>query len=176
MPQSASNTSYSSINITIQVGTRVSLHNLDLASSHLSGLQGLVIFYQAQTGTYGVQLDNGWGTFYAPPHTLLQNINVQLRFIGSVATIVSYMEMADLYSVRYISGALDFVPSRHIIIPNGTVVRLEGLRTHSYNGRHGKVVSWVPRTDQCTGYDSSCYDIQLSYGSTIRVQMDNVRL
>ena len=62
-----------------------------------------------------------------------------------------------------LAGGIDILHSYELLIPNGTIVCLEGLgQRPEYNGKYGKVVSWIERTDQHTGYDTNYYEVQLS--------------
>ena len=67
--------------------------------------------------------------------------------------------------------------SSEFIIPNGTIVRLYGLKQKaSYNSRYGKVVDWVERIGANDEADTSYYFIQMSSADIICVEMANVRL
>ena len=165
----------SSVYNTIPVGTRITLHNL-LMPNHLSGLKGSVVSFNSQTGRYVIQLDNSRGTVEADPRALLQNITVWLRWEARFATVVSCRQAIDSYEVSHLFSGTYILRSNEIVTPNGTIVRLEGLgQRPEYNGKYGKVVSWFERYGQY-GYDTSYYEVQLSYDNIVRVKMANVRL
>ena len=124
------------------------------------------------------------------PSASCQNINAKLREthwlvkrrgVRSVFLIPSYsVGVGCLYLVSYEWDRTQvklFLDSSEFIIPNGTIVRLDGLEQKtSYNGMYGKVVDWVERIEANDEVDTSYYDIQMSSATTIRVKMANVRL
>lgn len=167
---------------TIPAGTRVARNDLE-PTSHIYRQQGTVQSFNTQTGKYRVMM--GESIVEVEPSALCQNINAELRDIspyynlGARSVTLWYSEGLGFYEAIYEwDGAqrhtlLEFF---EFIIPNGTIVRLDGLEQKtSYKGMYGKVVDWVKRT-QNDGVDTSYYDIQMSSATTIRVKMANVRL
>ncbi|KAL9183840.1 hypothetical protein ACHAXT_004696 [Thalassiosira profunda] len=165
----------SSIYNTILVGTRVTLCNINTS-------------YNGLTGTvYSIRMDNPCygSTLIVEPSWLTQNMKVRVRsnqygaaWYQAIVTVVSYSAGADQYSVRHpqLSGIF-FLSSYGFIIPDGSIVRIEGLWNRpEYNGRYGKVMGWTCRIDPLTTYDTSYYEVQLSANTIVRAKMANVRL
>ena len=76
-----------------------------------------------------------------------------------------------------LAGGIDILHSYELLIPNGTIVRLEGLgQRPEYNGKYGKISGWTERAEQYTGYDISYYEVQFSLTASVRVKMGNVIL
>ena len=85
------------------------------------------------------------------------------------------------YRARY-TNAVGQEMSTHIrpeqfIIPTGTTVRLTGLQDERVNRRYGVVMDWRESFDTARDCaDVSCYDVRLSDGTVVCVQMANVTL
>ena len=147
------------------------------------GQIGSVQSFSTQTGKYRVMIVKL--IVEVEPSALCQNINAELRDIspyynlGARSVTLWYSEGLGFYEAIYEwDGAqrhtlLEFF---EFIIPNGTIIRLDGLEQKtSYKGMYGKVVDWVKRT-QNDGVDTSYYAIQMSSAIIVRVNMANVHL
>ena len=150
-------------------GTQVILENL-ARSPHLNKKHGTVLQYQAQTLRYLIQLETDISTSFittTPPpppvvsikaENVLQPLKVQIVnlrtqpfYNGKVGTICAYIRPINRYVIKIESYSFLSTSSREISIqpcniriPNGTLVRLEGLEYASqWNGKYGTIVRFV---------------------------------
>ncbi|KAL7538935.1 hypothetical protein ACHAXR_008895 [Thalassiosira sp. AJA248-18] len=169
---------------TIPNATSITVHSSDVRFAHLNGTKGSIVSYERSTDLYSVKLDNG-GIVMSKPTALFQNIIVCLRaFMAQelgvfLVTLSSYWKDAGSYQARYADCGrtrMTTLRPQQFIVPNGTVVRLEGLRSGQsveYNGKYGTIVDWKERFDG-GGSDTSYYEVQLSQEISVRVKMTNV--
>lgn len=177
-------------------GTRVVARGL-VGATHLNGRAGTVLRYRPEIRRYDVKLDadisdyiaTGEGT--APvamrPENLLQTAKVKVRGLrsqpnlnGKQGTVVGYSPERGRYVVRVDSGLLS-LSSREVslrpsnfCIPDGTCVRLEGLRNAPHwNGKYGTVAGWVEGEG---GEGDGRYQVSLSRQYAVLVRMENVML
>ncbi|KAL7555148.1 hypothetical protein ACHAWF_018752 [Thalassiosira exigua] len=153
---------------TIPAGTPVTTLN--------NYVTGTIVSFQ--NGKYSVQMDGGLRVREEEPSALLQNVNVCVRWdwhiLGMHAKVVSYDEDLRTYEVRHLyhSNIVRTISCCGVIIPQGTIVRLEGLwQRPELNGKSGTVVNWTQTAD-----GTGRYDVQLSANNIVRVKMDIVRL
>jgi hypothetical protein len=177
----------------LRPGTRVATQNL-VRSPHLNHRGGIVLQYQPESARYLVRLESDvvsnfiTGNSTAPvsirPENLLQTSRIKIqglrtepRLNGKEGIICSYsiatnryvVKVSNLLSTRDIS-----LQPANIRVPNGTLVRLEGLQQASqWNGKYGTVTSFVE--DGNGAADSGRYEVRLSRQYGVRVKMDNVR-
>ena len=158
---------------------------------HLAGLslRGTVQAYSADSGQYTVKVDDcsyNNGLILIDARSLFQNITVCLRgFMAQklgvfLVTLDSYFGEGGSYQVSFSDrgrARTATVRPAHFIVPNGTVVRLEGLesRRPDYNLKYGAVLGWTERYDGA-GDDTSYYEVRLSGGERVNVKMANVCL
>jgi hypothetical protein len=193
---------------TLRPGTQVILQNL-AQSSHLNKKRGTILQYQAHTLRYLVQLESDMSTSFIPippvsirAENLLQPIKVQIvnlrsqpHFNGKVGTITAYVRPINRYVIKIETYSLLSTSSRevsvqpcNIRIPNGTLVRLEGLEHASqWNGKYGTIARFVesglPRGGGGGGggggqgtTESGRYQVNLSRQYSVLVKVENVRL
>ena len=174
-------------------GTEVVTHGL-VGSPHLNHKRGVVMQYYPHSGRYLIQLESTIPSFIAgnvapvaiKPENLLQTTKVKIHGLrsqpnlnGKTGVICAYSKERNRYVVK-----VDFLlaPTRevslqpsNIRIPNGTLVRLEGLQQASqWNGKYGTIARWVESDSGTPG--GGRYEIRLSRQYGVRVKMDNVRL
>ena len=175
------NANHSEFN-TFRNGTPVVLQNLE-NSSHLNGERGKILRYLHTTGTYYVQLEsNPRSPIAVRQDKILQRITIRIIGItsqpnlnGKAAIICSYSRERNRYCVRLTRLSSIGTSSREIsiqpanmLIPDGTIVRLEGLeRQTQWNGKWGTIV-------HCNV--GGRYQVRLSRMYSVRVKMENVRL
>ena len=177
--------------ISIPAGQCVTIvTNRDRRLRHLDGLnlRGTVQAYSANTRQYTVKVDDcsfNDGLILIDASSLFQNITVCLRGLMAqklgvfLVTLDGYVREGGSYQVSFSDrgrkrGAT--VRPAHFIVPNGTVVRLEGLESRpDYNMRYGAVMGWTERFDGA-GEDTSYYEVNLSGGERVNVKMANVCL
>jgi len=178
----------------LREGTQIVTQNL-VNSPHLNNQQGIVIQYQPQSSRYLVQLQHtNIGSFIggetAPvsvkPKNLLQTVKVKIHglrsrtnFNGKEGTIRSYSRERNRYVVRVnflLSDSREIsIQTVNMRIPNGTVVRLEGLENASqWNGKYGTIVRFVDEVE--SGSSSGRYEVCLSRQYGVRVKPENVHL
>ena len=178
----------------LREGTQIVTQNL-VNSPQLNNQQGIVIQYQPQSSRYLVQLQHtNIGSFIggetAPvsvkAENLLQTVKVkvhglrsQTNFNGKEGTIRSYSRERNRYVVKVnflLSDAREIsIQTVNMRIPNGTVVRLEGLENASqWNGKYGTIVRFVDEVE--SGSSSGRYEVCLSRQYGVRVKPDNVHL
>ncbi|KAL3822482.1 hypothetical protein ACHAXA_002500 [Cyclostephanos tholiformis] len=192
-PRSQQHTSFSNSNPfnLLRPGTRVVTQNL-VQSPHLNCRGGTVLKYQPQSARYLVQLESDVSSFIAGsmapvairPENLLQTAKIQIRGLrteptlnGKEATICSYSRVTNRYVVKvnhFLSTREISIQASNIRVPNGTLVRLEGLQQASqWNGKYGTVTNFVEDTNDSEG--SGRYEVRLSRQYGVRVKIDNVR-
>ena len=176
----------------LRPGTRVVTQNL-VQSPHLNCRGGVVLQYQPQSARYLVQLEsdnisNSITGNVAPvairPENLLQTSKIKIQGLrtepslnGKDATICSYSRATNRYVVKVynlLSTREISIQPANIRVPNGTLVRLEGLQQASqWNGKYGTVTNFFEDTNGTAG--SGRYEVRLSRQYGVRVKMDNVR-
>ncbi|EJK56107.1 hypothetical protein THAOC_24068 [Thalassiosira oceanica] len=164
--------------------------NRDRRLEHLRGLnlRGTVQSYSAETGQYTVKVDDcsfNDGLILIDAGSLFQNITVCLRGLMAqklgvfLVTLDGYLGEGGSYQVSFSDrgrARTAAVRPAHFIVPNGTVVRLEGLESRpDYNMSYGAVMGWTERFDGA-GEDTSYYEVHLSGGERVNVKMANVCL
>ena len=88
--------------------------------------------------------------------------------------VKSYNESSGLYEVDYsVVGwrRNENISPLYFILPNGTIVRLDGSVKEEYRGMYGKVAGWFEKED-----GSGHYTIQCSPTFWLETAMDTVRL
>ena len=189
---------------TLRPGTKVILQNLT-RSSHLNKKRGTILQYQAQTLRYLIQLETDTTIVSIKGENLLQPIKVQIvnlrtqpYYNGKVGTITAYVRPINRYVIKIETFSLLSTSSRevsvqlcNIRIPNGTLVRLEGLEHASqWNGKYGTVARFVegglPREGGGGGggreqgttesVETGRYQVSLSRQYSVLVKVENVRL
>lgn len=189
-------------------GTEVVTHGL-VDSPHLNHKRGVVVQYYPHSSRYLIQFEtnnnlssllvgnnnNNSAPVAIKPENLLQTTKVKIvglrsqpNLNGSTGTICAYSKERNRYVVK-----VDFLlsPTRevslqpcNIRIPNGTVVRLEGLQQAAqWNGKYGTIARWVESNNESNsggsagdGVAAGRYEIRLSRQYGVRVKMENVRL
>jgi hypothetical protein len=189
---------------TLRPGTQVILQNL-ARSSHLNKKRGTILQYQAHTLRYLIQLETDMSTSFIPSppvsikaENLLQPVKVQIvnlrsqpHFNGKVGTVTAYVRPINRYVIKIETYSLLSTSSRevsvqpcNIRIPNGTIVRLEGLEHASqWNGKYGTIARFVesglPRGGGGGGQgttESGRYQVNLSRQYSVLVKVENVCL
>lgn len=196
----------------LRPGTQVILQNL-ARSPHLNKKHGTVLQYQAQTLRYLIQLETDRSTSFItttpPPPPVLSikaehvlqplkvqivNLRTQPFYNGKVGTICAYIRPINRYVIKIESYSVLSTSSREISIqpcniriPNGTLVRLEGLEYASqWNGKYGTIVRFVEDGSGLTRggggqgttelVESGRYLVYLSRQYRVLVKVENVRL
>jgi hypothetical protein len=176
----------------LQPGTQVVTQNL-VHSPHLNRQRGVVLQYQPRSARYLVRLESDISSFItghlAPvairPENLLQTAKVKIQGLrteptlnGKEATICAYSRSTNRYIVKVdhlLSTREISIQPTNIRLPNGTVIRLEGLQQASqWNGKYGTIICFVEDTSGTAG--SGRYEVGLSRQYGVRVKIENVRL
>ena len=176
----------------LRPGTQIVTQHL-VNAPHLNHQRGAILRYQPQSSRYLVQLQSDIGSFIsgeaAPvaikPENLLQTVKVKIHGLrsqqslnGKEGTVIGYSRERNRYVVKvdYLfsdSREISLKPI-NIRIPNGTIVRLEGLEQASqWNGKYGTIIKWV---GDANGSVAGRYEVCLSRQYGVRVKLENVRL
>jgi len=162
--------------------TRITVQSTDMRFTNLNGQQGSILGYDAVKDLYLVKVDHHCEPIWSKKSALFQNVIVCLRAgkakeLGAFfVTLLSYYKdhsggcyQASYPDVKKMTTRTAYLRAEQFIIPNGTVVHVD-------DGVYGMVVDWKERVDQHSTADGSYYEVRLSHGVGVRIQMANIRL
>eukprot|EP00397_Hematodinium_sp_SG-2012_P037467 GEMP01040611.1.p1 GENE.GEMP01040611.1~~GEMP01040611.1.p1 ORF type:complete len:421 (+),score=82.41 GEMP01040611.1:34-1263(+) len=108
-----------------------------LTREDLNGSKGVITSYDAASGRYAVQVDSA--TMALKADNLVQALKVTYK------NAVAEIEDANVEDGTYILSGIGAVPADEVQVPNGSMLRAEGLQSavgSKLNGSYGEVLSF----------------------------------
>jgi len=144
----------------LKIGTEVILHNL--SAQQYVGIIGRVKSYTGKRFVIDVSKSNvGKNEISIKPLSVSQVIdNAHTHSLNSttlnnrIVTCQGYQNGFERIRCKFEDNSNRYIRPRNLIIPNGTIVRLDKLSDDRVNNQWGKIISWIP--------DKERYEVKLN--------------
>jgi len=143
----------------LKIGTKVILHNL--SAQQYIGIIGKIKAFTGKRFVIDVSKSNvGKNEISIKPLCVSQIIhNVHTHSLNSmnlnnkVVTCQGYQNGYERIRCKFEDNSNRYIRPKNLIIPNGTIVRLDKLSDERVNNQWGKIISWIP--------DKERYEVKL---------------